>query len=208
MKKINAYLLSLLLFSSIAQGAVLVDTGTPPGGSGLRVCRENIPDPYCNQSVALKVNLSQATSITDIRSHFSLGTTAGNLTVALYSDVSSLPGEELYHSLLSVEGSNWYGSSNLTWDVDAGNYWVSFEVRDGQYFYGALSTGVPSPLEVAYTRNFGETWLRLVGSDYSAALILEGTPIAAVPEPESYAMILIGLGVIGFATRRRKQAQF
>lgn len=31
------------------------------------------------------------------------------------------------------------------------------------------------------------------------------TPVASpVPEPETYAMILIGLGLIGFTTRRRK----
>ena len=30
--------------------------------------------------------------------------------------------------------------------------------------------------------------------------------VAAVPEPESYAMLLAGLGLIGFAARRRKIA--
>jgi len=31
------------------------------------------------------------------------------------------------------------------------------------------------------------------------------TPITAVPEPESYAMFLAGLGLLGFVSRRRKQ---
>ena len=30
--------------------------------------------------------------------------------------------------------------------------------------------------------------------------------IAAVPEPETYAMLIAGLGLVGFAARRRKQA--
>ncbi|MDP1659273.1 MAG: FxDxF family PEP-CTERM protein [Methylotenera sp.] len=33
---------------------------------------------------------------------------------------------------------------------------------------------------------------------------LGGVSVAAVPEPETYAMLLAGLGLIGFAARRRK----
>ncbi len=33
------------------------------------------------------------------------------------------------------------------------------------------------------------------------------TSVSAVPEPETYAMMLAGLGLLGFAARRRKQAQ-
>ena len=32
-------------------------------------------------------------------------------------------------------------------------------------------------------------------------------PVAAVPEPETYAMMLLGLAAVGFVTRRRQQAQ-
>jgi hypothetical protein len=33
-----------------------------------------------------------------------------------------------------------------------------------------------------------------------------GTPVTPVPEPETYAMLLAGLGLLGFMARRRKQA--
>ncbi|MBL8492465.1 MAG: PEP-CTERM sorting domain-containing protein [Rhodocyclaceae bacterium] len=33
--------------------------------------------------------------------------------------------------------------------------------------------------------------------------IAEWSPVVSVPEPESYAMMLLGLGVLGFTTRRR-----
>ena len=35
---------------------------------------------------------------------------------------------------------------------------------------------------------------------------LMGPQVAAVPEPETYAMLLAGLGVVGFAVKRRRAA--
>lgn len=36
-------------------------------------------------------------------------------------------------------------------------------------------------------------------------LIMHDLTVSAVPEPETYAMLLAGLGILGFAARRRKQ---
>jgi len=41
-----------------------------------------------------------------------------------------------------------------------------------------------------------------IGGGYSGALLL--TPTVAVPEPETYAMMVAGLGLVGCAVRRRK----
>jgi len=43
----------------------------------------------------------------------------------------------------------------------------------------------------------------LSNKDLSHATVY-GSPLAAVPEPETYAMLLAGLGVMGFIARRRK----
>ena len=44
-----------------------------------------------------------------------------------------------------------------------------------------------------------------IGYGLSAWAVRPGDVIAAVPEPETYAMLLAGLGLLGFAARRRKQ---
>lgn len=50
----------------------------------------------------------------------------------------------------------------------------------------------------SYTINFG------IG--YSQLLAFQVDQVAAVPEPSTYAMLMLGLGAVGFAARRRKQA--
>ena len=41
----------------------------------------------------------------------------------------------------------------------------------------------------------------------TSVVILDGLQVAAIPEPETYAMLLAGLAVLAFATRRRKQGE-
>ena len=63
----------------------------------------------------------------------------------------------------------------------------------------SFGTG-PFPLTLApgiYHLDFDGMTTEVNGGFYSVA-------IAAVPEPETYAMLLVGLGLIGFAARRRK----
>ena len=43
------------------------------------------------------------------------------------------------------------------------------------------------------------------GVSLSAWAVRDGNSTPPIPEPETYAMLLAGLGLIGFAARRRKQ---
>lgn len=77
---------------------------------------------------------------------------------------------------LSVNTAYWSGASDTT---RPGQSWA-FSTIDGQQFSAQL------------------------GQRYSAMAVHSGDILAAVPEPETYTMLLAGLGVVGALSRRRK----
>lgn len=86
----------------------------------------------------------------------------------------------------SFAGSFAYGKVTL-------DYWE--QKADGSL--GAKSTA-------SYDLKKGVGSAAAVAAVYAQGLM--GPQVAAVPEPESYAMLLAGLGVIGFAVKRRREA--
>ncbi len=74
-------------------------------------------------------------------------------------------------------------------------YTVSFYLRDdsGGDIFRALSTNG----DVTDTG----------GNGINLVVYAGGVPVNAVPEPESYAMMLVGIGLLGFMARRRKQKE-
>ena len=70
----------------------------------------------------------------------------------------------------------------------------------GNVVSGSEGNGV-----VQFTGTFGSiSWTNTFENFYAFTVGLNG-PIGAIPEPETYAMLLAGLGLLGFAARRRKQ---
>lgn len=54
---------------------------------------------------------------------------------------------------------------------------------------------------------YTQTWTNASAPSDSITSFREFTVTAAIPEPETYAMMLAGLGLMGFVARRRKQKQ-
>jgi hypothetical protein len=84
-----------------------------------------------------------------------------------------------------------------------GTGWKSFDITDG--LKGTLATA-PTSIKYAfnYTGDSGFTFSSADGGTPAFIRITTEEITTAVPEPESYAMLLAGLGLMGAVVRRRK----
>lgn len=90
--------------------------------------------------------------------------------------------------------------------LGAGDYWIGFMITNdlGVSTYRSASTGLSTQWNIDPV-TFAPISFR--GDFGQAAIRVNGTIVSAVPEPETYAMLMAGLGVMGFVSRRRRKAQ-
>ena len=85
----------------------------------------------------------------------------------------------------------------MAWSLDAGTYWVSFEVRPGENDYnGSMPFSAPNPL-INEARWQDGTWIS--ADNHDIGVRIEGDP---VPEPAT--MLLLGSGLAGLGIFRKK----
>lgn len=97
---------------------------------------------------------------------------------------------------------------------------VSGALADGNLYHWWESTGV-NPVSSSTSATLSNSYKAArVDTDFSLEVLQTGSgtsnltlsnisygfSVSAVPEPETYAMMIAGLGLVGFAARRRKQA--
>lgn len=103
----------------------------------------------------------------------------------------------------SVTASNGTGASGLA-DIDFGTAFgkgASNRLQDKDYVTWSVSNLTRgSNLVTSYVHVQGIT------GGYSAKYVPLPEPVSAVPEPETYAMMLAGLALLGFSARRRRNS--
>lgn len=110
----------------------------------------------------------------------------------------------------SIDGTNFVDFA--LFDGNAGDTWFNNRTVDLSAISGAENNAsFAFRIVSAFAPDSSAYAASNAGSSYATSgtwrfdmVTVSGDTIAAVPEPESYAMLLAGLGVMGFAARRRQ----
>ena len=159
--------------------------------------------------------------------------TINDITVPVGTDLSAAPpGIQVGHTydMYTVRpgGMNLGcfngGTSGGCADSDANNVYENFGLVFDYFWDTAIHNGLadanlPNPASLDFTKGFGDIGFNIGhyspdpndafdGSDIARIrLSVASVTVTAVPEPETYAMLLAGLGLVGAAARRKKQAE-
>jgi hypothetical protein len=226
MKSINMKKLLLVMAvtaAAVAAGnasAAILITEVAPWGSG--------SSPYASDWFELTNTGSSAVNITGWK--MDDNSNSFSSSVAMTGITSIAAGESVIFTESAVSASflsTWFGLTppsglqignysgsgvGLGTSGDAVNIYNAAGVLQANVSFGASPGGpsFPSFNNAAGLNNTAISQLSVVGTNGAFVAVNDiheiGSPgtIAAVPEPESYAMFLAGLGMMGFVSRRRK----
>ena len=182
-------------FAAPVNAALTVDTGAPDG-SGFPLLLDS------NDWLAGQVTFTSSVQIDAINVYLDdIGNGTGTFTLALYADdnVKHLPENLLNSVSATFTHAGWNGAAHLDWSVGLGTYWIAIEGQDpfNGGFIGVMPVGAPAPLtHTAFNDSSG--YRPADGLSFG----LQVDTVAAIPEPATYAMLLTGLGLLGWRTRR------
>jgi hypothetical protein len=208
-KTLLAAALAAALFApAMASAALVLDTGTPAAGSVLGSVLDN------SDFSAAEFNLSAGSTITGIQAFVTnaedLDSVGDTFTLAIYSASGFLNARSptpVFSTQATYNGDGWNGVSNLNWTATLGGpYWAAVEVNpaSGDTVNGLVlptpAAGGSAPA-LAFAFNDGS------GTGYQTtnqAIGLQVTAVAPVPLPA--ALWLLGSGLLGLGSMRRRKA--
>lgn len=204
MKKLTSSLglvaLLALILSNQVKADIIVDTGTP-----------NQPDSAImlsnGQWLAAEFTTTQAWQIDSLKGFINADSSNpdnATYTVAIYDNASNNrpdTNSQLFAQQVTFGIDGWNGLQGLNVALNAGTYWLAFEVRVDDTLQGLMPVSAPNPVQTAYndaTGNFG--YIPTTGTAYNF-----GVQISAVPVPPS--LLLFASGLLAMGGRRLVKRQ-
>ena len=109
---------------------------------------------------------------------------------------------------LDVSGTNTFGMNAIDIHAAGLNLLLGGVTPTPGHYSGTQTFAVAAGtwhVDVGFSPNVsGGSSFKDINGEYDGTITFNFGPVAAVPEPETYAMLLAGLGLLGFAARRRK----
>ena len=209
-------MLVLGLLASSAHATVILNSFGPYDFEKYSVDNgTNADGTHYEQSHAVRFTLTAETKITSIRTAIDNESGLGKLTLGIMAsvkqdstgvpnpdDFGQLPSGKLIYSsdLTGVLSSATL--SNLDWTLGAGTYWLTGSA------IGTSATWTTGDVAKYALSTEAGVWTGGFENMLSPAALIEGTQlgVSAVPEPETYAMMLAGVALVSAMARRRKRA--
>jgi hypothetical protein len=160
---------------------------------------------FCAVALIMWLSLSAGVANATIQSVNNWNSNGGGLKAVFENKVKTSFEDSVHFSFPNVSfGQNSSNYVNLKYD--SGISLEKFELwGDGKQLGSGKIGDSGSELSFYGDKSIKDYELKFKGfSDYGEGLYCGEIVVSPVPEPQTYAMLLIGLGLVGFSARRRK----
>ena len=169
MKKLTSSLglvaLLTIILSNQVKADIIVDTGTPNQlGSAIMLSDA--------QWLAAEFTTTQAWQIDSLKGFINADTSNpvnATYTVALYNNINNRPdtSSEVFAQQSTFGTDGWNGLQGLNVALNAGTYWLAFEVRSGDTLQGLMAVFFPKSVQNPHKEATGKTgYFPTTGASY------------------------------------------
>jgi hypothetical protein len=157
------------------------------------------------QSIAISFSSPSATTITEVDALIGeFESSPGTITLGIMTDASGVPsGSFLDSTLVTLSETNPVTLSSLNWSINAGTtYWLTAIATDQTSAIWNQSTDFSN--FASTPNNVDGPWIQIAGNSQEAPAPEVEIFAGAVPEPSTWAMMVLGFAGVGFMAYRRK----